>query len=88
MNLISRIFNRIPGFVAVYQKQTADGYVAQCAQRHEKGEFADALDLCTAALAIYMQLNEYTTIIPGLKDGLFWADVAQTTVNLYSPSIL
>ncbi len=76
------------GCVAVYQKQTADGYVAQCAQRHEKGEFADALDLCTAALAIYTQLNEYTKLIPGLSDGLFWADVAQTTVLCISSSVI
>ena len=68
----------------LYQKQSADGLVAQCAQRHEKGDFADAAHLCSGALAIYLQLNEHTKILglflPGFKGGLLWADVAQTTV--------
>ena len=69
----------------MYQKQTADTLVAQCAQRHEKGDFAEALELCSNALEIYVQLNEYTRMIPGLNDGMFWADVAQTTVCNYFP---
>ena len=64
----------------MYQKQNADGFVTSCAQRHEKGEFSDALELCANALDIYVELNSYTKLIPGFKDGLFWADIAQTTV--------
>jgi hypothetical protein len=69
----------------MYQKQTADGYVSQCAVRHEKGDFSEALELCLAALDTYAKLNGLTKILgmvfPTLKDGLLWADVAQTTVR-------
>ena len=75
----------------MYQKQTADGYVAQCALKHEKGEFPEALELCLAALDTYTKLNALTkvlgVIIPSLKEGLLWADVAQTTVLPFFSSI-
>jgi tetratricopeptide (TPR) repeat protein len=63
-----------------YQKQNADAYVAQCAQRHERADYATAMNLCTSALAIYVSLNEYARFV-GWKDA-FWADVAQTTDNI------
>ena len=75
-----------PGLAAVYQKQKADGFVTQCAQRHERGDFSDALELCADALDIYILLNGYTKLVPGFTDGLFWADIAQTTVVVASCS--
>mmetsp|Transcript_46911 Transcript_46911/g.124830 ORF Transcript_46911/g.124830 Transcript_46911/m.124830 type:complete len:374 (+) Transcript_46911:146-1267(+) len=70
------------GIVLIFKKQYADGLVAQCALRHERGDFSEALELCEQALAIYLQLNDATKLIPGVKDGLLWADVAQTTDNI------
>lgn len=65
----------------IMQKQSADALVAQCAQQHERGEYEQALSLCTDALLAYHSVNEYTKVA-GLFDGLLWADVAQTTDNL------
>lgn len=65
--------------LAVYQKQNADALLAQCAQYHERGEYEEALHLCTSALSIYLTLNDYSMQL-GWQDGFFWTDVAQTTV--------
>ena len=66
--------------LAMYQKQSADALVAQCAQYHERGEYEEALQLCSSALSIYLTLNDYSRQL-GWKDGMFWSDVAQTTVR-------
>jgi len=73
----------IAGAVAwgAFQKQSADALVGQCAQRHERGDYEGAMGLCSSALAIYASLNEYTRLL-GWRDGIFWADVAQTTDNI------
>mmetsp|Transcript_41266 Transcript_41266/g.82623 ORF Transcript_41266/g.82623 Transcript_41266/m.82623 type:complete len:377 (+) Transcript_41266:119-1249(+) len=67
--------------LALYQKQNADALVAQCAQHHDRGEYEEALHLCTSALSIYLTLNDYSRQL-GWKDGFFWTDVAQTTDNI------
>ena len=64
-----------------FQKQNADALVAQCAQRHERGDYEGAMGLCSSALATYVSLNEFTRLL-GWQDGFFWADVAQTTDNI------
>jgi len=69
------------GAWGAFQKQNADALVGQCAQRHERGDYEGAMDLCSAALATYVTLNEYTRLL-GWRDGFFWADVAQTTDNI------
>ena len=65
----------------VFQKQNADALVGQCAQRHERADYDAAMGLCSSALAIYASLNEYTRLL-GWRNGIFWADVAQTTDNI------
>jgi len=64
-----------------FQKQSADALVGQCAQRHERGDYEGAMQLCSSALAIYVRLNYFTRLL-GWHDGVFWADVAQTTDNI------
>lgn len=64
------------------QKQTADAMLAQCAQQHERGEYEQALSLCSDALITYHTINEYTKALGLWQDGLLWADVAQTTDNM------
>ena len=69
------------GAWCAFQKQTADALVGQCAQRHERGDYEGAMDLCSTALSTYVTLNECTRLV-GWQDGIFWADVAQTTDNI------
>lgn len=65
----------------LYQKQNADALVAQCAQRHERGDYEGAMALCNKALSTYISLNEFTRVF-NWRQGIFWPDVAQTTDNM------
>jgi hypothetical protein len=76
----------VAGAFCVFRKQGADAQVALCAQRHERGEYEEALRLCHEALSTYHQLNELTKHV-GWKDGLLWGDVAQTTVRSFAVSM-
>jgi len=67
----------------VWQKQAADAKVALCAQRHERGEYEEALKLCHEALVSYHELNELSKLVGWWKyGGILNGDVAQTTDNL------